>query len=147
MVSPWCVVFGVTLNAGVYWMSCHIVSTWIFSHLHEVSYDFSNQMHVWISCHIGSSSRAFHLYVSSHESLISLIFQIYYHIDCSCMALAYSYCVSSHVFSSSLSGQMFCHTVSSWMVSPQLSGTMVAKYYGHKNVTTKSKQKNRVLCA
>jgi len=26
---------------------------------------------------------------------------------------------------------------------PQLPGTMVAKYYGHKNVTTKSKQKNR----
>ena len=62
---------------------------------------------------------AFHLYVSSHESLSSLIFQIYCHIDCSCMASAYFHCVSSHVFSISLSGQMFCHTASSWMVFPQ----------------------------
>ena len=29
------------------------------------------------------------------------------------------------------------------VLKAQLSGTMVAKYYGHKNVTTKSKQKNR----
>ena len=28
-------------------------------------------------------------------------------------------------------------------VNAQLPGTMVAKYYGHKNVITKSKQKNR----